>query len=371
MPHPKANTSLKAIAIGLAMAFAACKEKPTDPDLLYDRAALAEQIANELVQPGYDSLATRLDGLGQATAAFSAQLDSASLGAAQTALRNAWEQWNRVSAFEFGPGATHALRQTMNTFPCDANQVNQNVLAGTWDLNTATNIDARGFPALDYLLHGLGATQAEIIAAYTTAASATQRKAYLLAVVDDLKTNIATVQTEWDSYAASFKGLVGTDAGSATSLFLNQLNYDLEVLKNARIGIPLGKTTLGTPVPANVEARYGGYSAALAKVQLRALHDLYLGKSAAGFDGYGLFEALDAVEAKYDGQPLSTAISTQFTAAIAALDAVPDPLDQTVVNAPASANTAYTELQRLIVLTKTDMASNLGILITYNDNDGD
>jgi predicted lipoprotein len=187
MTHPKANTSLKAIAIGLAMAFAACKEKPTDPDLLYDRAALAEQIANELVQPGYDSLATRLDGLGQATATFSTQLDSASLLAAQTALRNAWEQWNRVSAFEFGPGATHALRQTMNTFPCDANQVNQNVLAGTWDLNTATNIDARGFPALDYLLHGLGATQSEIIAAYTTAANATQRKAYLLAVVDDLK----------------------------------------------------------------------------------------------------------------------------------------------------------------------------------------
>ena len=48
-----------------------------------------------------------------------------------------------------------------------------------------------------------------------------------------------------------------------------------------------------------------------------------------------------------------------------------DPLAQFVVERQADAFAVYTELQALVVLWKVDMMSALGVLITYQDNDGD
>jgi len=38
---------------------------------------------------------------------------------------------------------------------------------------------------------------------------------------------------------------------------------------------------------------------------------------------------------------------------------------------PSVVDAAYVELQKQVVLFKTDMPSSLGVLITYQDNDGD
>ncbi len=51
------------------------------------------------------------------------------------------------------------------------------------------------------------------------------------------------------------------------------------------------------------------------------------------------------------------------------MQAVPDPLSNSIVNSQAVVNAAYLEIQKLVVLLKTDMPSSLGVLITYEDND--
>ena len=48
-----------------------------------------------------------------------------------------------------------------------------------------------------------------------------------------------------------------------------------------------------------------------------------------------------------------------------------DPLSQGVQGNTAPIEAAYNEIQKLVVLLKTDMPSAMGILITYVDNDGD
>lgn len=348
-----------------------CKDKPEDNTPKYDRAALATQLADGLIRPRYDRALQSAERLDAHVDAFAADPSLAGLDSLQAALHDLRHAWLWVSAFEFGPGATYYLRQAINTFPADANQIEANMSAGNWDLDLAQNADARGLPALDYLLHGSGADDAAILARFTAPADSAMRILGLRSLVDDVQGLLQSAVTGWGSYRSTFIANTGTDVSSATSLIVNQFNLDLEQLKNVRIGIPLGKSTLGQPVLANVESRYGGYSVALAITQLRALRDLFQGKTIAGIDGYGLDDALLAVEAQRDGRPLKDVIFEAIDSAIAALQAVPDPLESTITSNPALVNTAYTQLQRLIVFTKTDMPSSLGILITYTDNDGD
>ncbi|MBX9852372.1 MAG: hypothetical protein K2X86_11525 [Cytophagaceae bacterium] len=153
-------------------------------------------------------------------------------------------------------------------------------------------------------------------------------------------------------------------------MLVNQFNQDMELTKNFRIGIPLGKQSGGVTYPEKVEAYYSGISVELAELHIQAIENLYLGRSSAG-NGIGFDDYLDQMEAGYNGGSLNAAIKNQFTATLSKFALLTDPLSADIVNNPAVVDAAYLELQKTIVLTKTDMASALSILITYVDNDGD
>ena len=55
----------------------------------------------------------------------------------------------------------------------------------------------------------------------------------------------------------------------------------------------------------------------------------------------------------------------------ALVKALSDPLSTNITTNNTAVVAAYTELQKLVVLLKTDMTSSLSILITFGDNDGD
>jgi predicted lipoprotein len=168
-----------------------------------------------------------------------------------------------------------------------------------------------------------------------------------------------------------FANADGNDVGSGTGMMVNQLNYDWETLKNIKIGIPLGKKTLGTPLPDKVEGYYSGISMRLAVRNAEAMQALYLGNGSFGSTDIGLDDNLETIEAKHGSGLLNAAITAQFTVAIAKLKATADPLSARVTDAPAIVDEAYLEMQKLVVLLKSDMPSALGVLITYQDNDGD
>jgi predicted lipoprotein len=197
-------------------------------------------------------------------------------------------------------------------------------------------------------------------------------QAYLAAVVADIRFHAVNVADQWNGgYLGTFKGNLGTDVGSSTSLIVNELNRDLEIIKTASIGIPLGKQTFDAPLPGKSEGYFSGLSQTLMKAGLAALSAIYEGQAPGAAEGYGLHEALAAVEADYHGGDLGDAIRQQFSAALSALDAVPEPFSAAVVSSRPSVEAAYLEIQKLVVLLKTDMASTLSILITYTDADGD
>ncbi|WP_448701959.1 imelysin family protein [Mucilaginibacter sp. AW1-3] len=368
----------KIILLALTAAFAivliqSCKKSGSDDNgstgSTFDRKTMLTNMSTNIIIPAYTSYATVTASLDAAVTTFNTTPNAANLTALQTAFQTAYKQWQSTSIFEFGPAAQAQLRVNTNTYPADVSQINSNVSSGTYNPALLANLAAKGFPALDYLLFN-GADNTAILALYTTDANAAKRKTYLAALSAELKTNASTVLSGWTAYKTTFINADGTDVSSSVGQLLNQLVYDYEVLKNFEVGIPAGTQSMGTTYPQKVQAYYSKISVQLVLLHIQAIQNSYLGKSSNG-DGLGFDDYLVQANAKYNGGSLNDAIKAQFTAAIAKLQTLTDPLSAQIISSPATVTAAYTELQKLTVLLKTDATSSLGILITYGDNDGD
>ena len=358
--------------LGLAL-FAGCKkDDPDEPEDSFDRGAMLSNYADNVIIPRYTAFRQDMEALETAANTFTAAPTVGGLSNLRADWESAYLSWQRCSMFEFGPAATVVLRSTCNTFPTDTSDINNNVATGSWVLDAASNIDAVGLPALDYLLHGIGNSDVAIVAKYNSDANAEGRKDYLLALIGQMKTKIDQVSNQWSAgYRGTFVSSSGTDIGSSLSLMVNDLNFDYELIKNAKIGIPLGIQTLDIPRPEYTEAFYAGISKDLALESLRANRDAYRGMSESGSNGTGIDDYLIFLGAQHSNGTLHDSIMNQFASSDQALSAVADPLSESIVNAPSSVDNAHTKIQQHVVLYKTDLASALGVLITYADGDGD
>lgn len=333
----------------------------------FDRKSMLTNVSTNIIIPAFTSYQANTVTLDAAVTTFNTTPNAANLTALQNAFIAAYKQWQSTSIYDFGPAAEIGLRVNTNTYPVDLNQISANINSGTYNPQLLANYSAKGLSALDYLLFGTGADNAAILVQYTTDGKAANRKTYLAALSAELKTNATTVLTAWNgAYKTTFVNNTGTDAGSSTGFLVNQLIYDYEVIKNFEIGIPAGSQSQGLTYPAKVQAYYSKTSLQLALLHIQAIQNLYLGASGSGLDDYLVF-----TNAKYNGGSLNDAIKAQFVAAIAKLQTLSDPLSANITSNPTAVIAAYTELQKLTVLLKTDMTSSLGIAITYGDNDGD
>ncbi|HWZ21717.1 MAG TPA: imelysin family protein [Cytophagaceae bacterium] len=350
------------------------KDKSNGSD--FDRAGMLTNIGNNIVIPNYQKLSLAVNKLDSAIAAFNVAPDLTQLGNLQNIFKEAYRAWEPCSVFGFGPASTEFLSTNFNTFPIDSNRINNNISSGTYNLDAASNLAAQGFPGIDYLLFGTGTNNNVILARYTSSSDAANRKIYLAALCTSIKTKTTTVLNAWlpngGNYIHTFVFATGTDVGSSTGQLVNQLNLDFETLKNYKVGLPVGIQSAGTLYPAQVEAYYCGISAELLLLQLTGLKNLYLGKGINNIDGLGFDDYLLQIGAKdSDGNSLNTTITNQFSTAIIKCQDLPDPLSNTITTQTTQVKAAYQELQKLLVLLKTDMPSALAVLITYADTDGD
>jgi predicted lipoprotein len=295
---------------------------------------------------------------------FKSQPNDANLSLLRYYFIESYKSWQYCSLFEFGPAEQILLRANVNTFPTDTFKISTNIRTGSFNLNTASNLDAKGLPALDFLLFN------KRVNVLTNLSSSTNQL-YVDAVLADLKNNIGFVYLKWTdgSYRYEFVAKDGIDIGSSLGQLVNQLNFDLELMKTAKLGIPLGKKTMGDALPEMVEGYYSGISKELILLNINSIKNIFAGNVNDQILGTGLDEYLKAVSAKNNGVDLDLKIFEQLTNAKNAVEALPSNLSDAIVNQPSLVETAYTEVQRCI--TKTDMPSALGIMITYQDNDGD
>ncbi|MCB0410529.1 MAG: imelysin family protein [Flavobacteriales bacterium] len=345
------------------------KKDDTDSTEPFDKKALVVNMADNIILPAYQNFKTSLDSLITEYSLFSVNPTLNGLQTVKAKYYTAYVKYQSISLFEFGPAETEIVRMNFNVFPTDTNQIKTNISTNSYSLDAASNLDAKGFPALDYLFYGLNKSENSVLQEFVSTAN---RKNYVTNLLNDMSYKTNAIVNAWNNgYRETFVNSLGTDVGSSIGFLVNQLNFELDYLKNAKFGTPLGKKTLGIPVPGSCETFYSNNSVDFAKLTLQIIERVYFGLATNGSSGIGFDDYLDHLNAKYGNQGLNAAITNQFAVCHSKINLVSNPLSQEVVSNPAAADAAYAELVKLLVLLKTDMPSNLGVIITYQDGDGD
>jgi uncharacterized protein len=88
-------------------------------------------------------------------------------------------------------------------------------------------------------------------------------------------------------------------------------------------------------------------------------------------NGVGLDNYLQTLDLRYGNSSLHDAIMARFEVAKTKLTAIQIPIESAVIDNSNAVQEAYAALVQLLVLLKTDMPSQLGIVINYQDGDGD
>ena len=220
--------------------------------------SILANIGNNIIMPAYQNLATAVNSLDSAITDFNAGATSGKLSNVQGLFKSAYMAWEAVEEFDYiGPASTtQPVLSTLNIFPTSESTINTNIASANYNVNTFANTAAKGFPALDYLLFGGN----NVLVNFTTDAQAASRQKYLAAVSLDIKTGVNTVLGQWTStYLKTFLSGSGNSVSSSLGLLINSVDQDFEILKNDRLGIPLGKIPVGSTAPVapqDVEAYY-------------------------------------------------------------------------------------------------------------------
>lgn len=353
-----------------------CDSENSNNDISYDRTAFLENFADNLIIPGFADYATKVSALHMAAETFAETANEENLLALRGAHKAAWLQYQYVAFFEIGPSASRFFRDEVNIFPTDSGQINAKIANSDYTLTGADNIDVKGFPAIDYLLHGVGASTEEVLAYYGDAQNGFARFDYLLTLTAALDVMATDIAEEWaGAYRDNFIENLGTDVGSSTGFLVNEFNkqFDLRI-KNGKVGIPSGVKSFERVNPDKVECLYGGYSKELALQALHASLDIFKGIGfTSGTDGEGFDDYLDALGATTEEVNLSVAIIEAIQQSASRVEQVPTTFYEASQQYDASGEmvNAYNALQAVIPLIKVDMTSAMGVTITFQDNDGD
>jgi predicted lipoprotein len=342
-----------------------------------DRKALLSNLSNQIIVPAYADFKIKLDNMLVKADAFTANPNATTL----VAFRNSWQEayinWQNVELFDFGPAQTFALRAHFNIYPTSVANIETNIANGNVNLELPASYAAQGFPAIDYLINGIGNNDTEILAAYTTAADANKKINYLKRITIQMNTVFTQVNNAWKGdFADTFKSKTAIDAGSSTSTLINGyiLNFE-RYIRSGKIGIPAGTMTPGNTFPNKVEAFYTkNLSLTLAKSAQTATYNLFLGKSYSNkTPGYSIKNYLDALNVRdaSSGKLLSELIVQQFDVIDSRLNNLQNNLFSEVNTNNSRMVDTYNEMQKLVRLLKVDMTSAMSVTITYTDNDGD
>lgn len=372
MKTNKLIVSSLVIFLGLAVQ---CKEKPTEnsPEK-YDTKAMVTNVASNYIIPAYNNYKNQTTDLKSAISTFTSSPTEANLTNCQTIWKTTALAWQDVAMLEFGPAEGMSLKSQTNIFPVDTTLIKSNISSNSYNLQLPSNFDAKGLQSLDYLLFLPNLSASQIVDYYT---NTTHAKTYINTVATELNTNATAVYNEWNStYKTAFMTNVESNAvGTSVSNMVNALSLHYEAfVRKGKVGIPLGvfNGVSQQIMPGHVEGFYSGQSLDLAVHSMQSIKEYINGYTySTSTNGEGLADYLDFVKAQNNGQNLSVALDNKINTIVSNLNALSPTLNAAINTNNSAVHTLYQSMQQLVPLIKVEMTSNIGVLISYQDSDGD
>lgn len=344
--------------------FSACKKKKEEekePTPNFEKSTLLTNVGTNIILPGYELLYSKIETFETSYSLFIQDKTINNLSDARSAWKEAYLQWNKMMIYEFGPAMDYGLRAALGTFPTDTTKVLNNITNGGYVLGSVGNVDAVGFSVFDFLLFRFDALN-------YFQNNGTSYSNYGTEIIQKMKNEVSSVLSNWNStYLNTFKTSTGTESTSSFSLFVNEFNRSYEISKWTKIGIPIGKQSLGIARPEYIEARNSAYSIDLLLQNMKAMKQIFNGDTDNSSGGVGFDDYLNAL----DKATLTTSINSQFSSIISDIEAISATFEVTMNSSPQTLDALYTKVHNLTIAIKTDMAAAFGVMITYQDNDGD
>jgi predicted lipoprotein len=142
--------------------------------------------------------------------------------------------------------------------------------------------------------------------------------------------------------------------------------FTVENARGEKLGAPAGTRTDGSVQPDSAESRFSGRSLEDVRDNLRGVEAVVFGASDQAEPA-----SLAAQLSRLGRDDLPTSLADAFASGYAAIDAIPEPLAEAVASDPAPVLAAIDELSNLQRLIQVDVIHALGLVLTFNDNDGD
>lgn len=284
-------------------------------------------------------------------------LSQAEIDSMRVSFKKTYLSWQSLDFLSFGPSADLQAIPFINTYPTDTAKIESFSNNPNYSLEIADAINAQGLPAIDYLLHDTSKLLNDTAAFLYLRALSTRLEQLSVALLEG-----------WEAHEAEFTSNTSSAQGSPISSLFNSFNENFERrTRDGKIGIPVGVRTDNVPQPEQTEALYSdSFSVELAIANSKALKSFFNGYGKGGFADY-----LDYLGTTRNGILLSEQINDQFEAIESSLSSIERPLSESVVIDRTPVLDCFNEMQKMVVLLKVDMSAALGILINYNDNDGD
>ncbi len=362
--------------VALSIIFSCGKD---DADDNINFSDLFINTSENIIQPQYLKYKTHCQEVKDATETFINDVTVVNLEDLQALFIENYKLWQHTSLYEFGPAvdADILLKTTINSYPTNANLIDQNITSGNYNLDAANNIYAIGLPAFEYLIYGSTKNNNSVLSSFSTDSDAENRKVYLTQLIEQILNKITLASNRWSTYHDQYISNKGTGNGSSLTLLFNAYLKDYEETKRNKFALPAGfATEFSIPIAKDankVEARYSDISFELMIESMKAHKAFFQGIGPDGINGIGFHDKLKEYKAEstiIDGDLADVSLN-QMEIAITSLNNYTTSFSNEILNSNAQLENTSLELQKLVPLIKVDMKSYFGVPITSQDTDGD
>ena len=311
-----------------------------------DELGVLQDLAEIVIKPSFGHLAETAAALKEAGTALAAEATADTLALAQAAWRETQSAWNEARVFGFGP-AKEVEANIRWSKGCEPEAVEQVIALGPPFHPSSLGATRKGLPALEYLLFDVQEGSEAVLAALLEANNL---------AIDFAKHADALA-------AAGVDSDVYKSPKDALDALFNQMIYAAD-LAIQTIAAPLGINT-GVLSPELEESRRSDNT-------LQDTLSLLAGVAAVYRGDYADLQGLGVGDLINDRSPsLDSDFQAVLAAAVESVAAVPSPLRTALENETEQLAETVDALRNVKRLLASDLATALGVTISFSDMDGD
>ena len=338
----------------------------------FNREEMLAFWADSIIVPSYKKLTADLAILREQIIELNENATQEKLSVIREKWLLAYKTWQHVEMFNVGKAEEIYLLSHMNVYPVNEDRITTNINLGEYDLENPNNYATQGFPALDFMLYGIGVNDDEILEKYQVVDS--NHYKYLIDLIDKMISKSTIVYEDWLTFRDEFVASSENTATSSINKLSNDFIYYFEKgLRANKFGIPAGVFSVNK-LPNKVEGYYSrSFSKVLALESLDAVKNFFVGNA---FENESLigksFQAyLSHLNTDANNVGLGDDILSKLALAVEKVNELSDSFVTQINNDNTAMLITYDSIQAVVVLLKVDMLQTLNINVDYADADGD